>query len=320
MCTALSFRRANFYFCRNLDYFYNFGEEIVTIPRHFKLGFSNGENSPTHYAIIGMAKIKNGYPLLFDGCNEMGLCLAGLNFEGYACFNPPTAHKNNLRQYEIMPYILSKCKSADEAADILEDVNMTDGGFDSETPPSQLHYLISDKEKSIVFEFTKRGGQFFENPFDILTNNPPFEYHKHNMANFMQLSTENNTSEFGYTCNISPYSNGMGAMGLPGDFSSPSRFARGAFVLKNAKSYNDTAKNINQCFHILSAVEQPYGCVKARDGYMSTIYSSVIDTENLTYYCKRYDSNTMYSARLWNEHLEGDEILRYAPMGKVQSR
>ncbi len=320
MCTAISFRREKFYFCRNLDYFYNFGEEIVTIPRHYKMCFTNNEELSTHYAIIGMAKIKNGYPLLFDGCNERGLCIAGLNFEGYAKFCPRVAQKNNLRQYEIMPYILSRCKDIQEATDILEDINITSEGFDSDTPPSPLHYLIADREKSIVFEFTNSGGHIYENVFDILTNNPPFEYHRHNMANYMHLSCEENISEFGYMCHISPYSNGMGAMGLPGDYSSPSRFVRGAFVLKSAKSYNDERKNISQCFHILSSVEQPYGCVRTPNGYMSTLYSSVIDTENLIYYCKKYDTPTLFSAKLWTEHLEGDEILRYTPMAEEKSR
>lgn len=314
MCTALSFRRENFCFCRNLDYFYDFGEEIVTIPRHYKMRFSNGEDISTHYAIIGMAKLKDGYPLLFDGCNEKGLCIAALNFEGYAHFNRRAVHKNNLRQYEIIPYILSRCKDTDEAKEILNDLNVTDEGFDDNTPPSPLHYFIADKDKSIVFEFTKNGGHIYEDPFDILTNNPPFEYHRHNMANYMHISSETNISEFGYMCHLSPYSNGMGGIGLPGDFSSPSRFVRGAFVLKSAKSYNENKKNINQCFHILSSVEQPYGCVKAADGYMSTLYSSVIDTENLIYYCKKYDSPTLFSAKLWEENMEGDEVLRYTPM------
>lgn len=314
MCTAMSFRREKFYFCRNLDYFHSFGEDIVSIPRHYKMQFSNQEIIPTHYAFIGMAKIKNNYPLLFDGCNEKGLCIAGLNFEGNACFNTPLAYKNNLCQYEIMPYILCKCKNTDEAAELLRDINIIDIGFDSDTPPSPLHYFIADKDKSIVFEFTSFGGNIYENPFDILTNNPPYPYHAQNMASYFSLSVEASISEFGYMCHTGGISNGLGAMGMPGDYSSPSRFVRGSFVLKSAKGYDDEKKDVNQGFHILSAVEVPFGCVKEADGYLRTLYSTVIDTQNLVYYCKKYECNTLFSAKLWKENLEGDGIFKYTPL------
>lgn len=313
MCTAFSFRHENLYFCRNLDYSHTFSENIVTIPRHFKIDFSKNESLSTHYAIIGMAKIKNNYPLLFDGCNERGLCVAGLNFVGNFSPAPFCESKINLALHELILYILCRCANVDEAEDALEQINITDRQFDSETPIASLHFLISDKKRSITFEFTRDGGKVYHNKFDVLTNNPPYPYHEQNMTNYLHLSAEEILGEFAYKKGLGPYSNGMGAMGLPGDFSSVSRFVRGAFALSCAQRYNDRRENVLQCFHLLSYVSVIDGCVKSENGSYRTQYSSVIDTHEQVYYCKYYNSHKIFAAKLWGEHLEGHSLLKYSP-------
>ena len=313
MCTAFSFRHENLYFCRNLDYPHTFGEDIVTIPRHFPISFSSGEDFSTHYAIIGMAKIKDNYPLLFDGCNERGLCMAGLNFVGNFSPAPFCEGKINLALHELILYILCRCADTCEAEDMLSKINITDKQFDAETPVAALHFLVADDKRSIVFEFTRDGGKIYENKFDILTNNPPYPYHEQNMANFLHLSTSDVAGEFAYKKGITPYSGGSGGIGLPGDFSSASRFVRGAFAFSAAKRYDERRENVLQCFHILSYVSVIDGCVKSDMGFFRTQYSSVIDTHELIYYCKYYNSHKIFAAKLWGEHLEGRALLKYSP-------
>ena len=86
MCTAATYQTSDFYFGRTLDYESSYGEEIVILPRKYKLPFLHMGVSEQHYAIIGTAHIANGYPLFYDAVNEKGLCMAGLNFVGNACY------------------------------------------------------------------------------------------------------------------------------------------------------------------------------------------------------------------------------------------
>ena len=104
MCTAVSLRKRGFYFGRTLDNDSSFGEEVVIAPRGFYL-----RGAREHYAIIGMATVREGYPLYYDGMNEKGLCMAGLNFPGNAGYNPPSAGAENVPQYNLLPHILGSC-------------------------------------------------------------------------------------------------------------------------------------------------------------------------------------------------------------------
>ena len=88
MCTALTLSGNSFYFGRTLDLEMSFNEKVVIIPRNFSFSFREASTDSPHAAIIGMATIKNGYPLLYDGTNEWGLSMAGLNFPDNAFFPP----------------------------------------------------------------------------------------------------------------------------------------------------------------------------------------------------------------------------------------
>ena len=96
MCTAATYKAEDFFFGRNLDYYFTYGEEVVLTPRHFPLNFGAAGILDTHYAILGMAHVAGGYPLYYDACNEKGLCMAGLNFVLSACYFPPDANKDNI--------------------------------------------------------------------------------------------------------------------------------------------------------------------------------------------------------------------------------
>ena len=75
MCTAATPKTRVFYMERTLDYEFSFGEEITIVPRNFVFNFKS-EKCESHYAIIGMAHIANGFPLFYDAANEKGLLFA----------------------------------------------------------------------------------------------------------------------------------------------------------------------------------------------------------------------------------------------------
>ena len=120
MCTAASFKG---FFGRNLDFDFSYGQEIVITPRNYSFSFKHEENIDNHPAIIGAGIIQEGYPLYFDAINEHGLGMAGLNFVGNCVYRDVDDTKINIAQFELIPYVLSKCKTLDEAKDYLKKLN-----------------------------------------------------------------------------------------------------------------------------------------------------------------------------------------------------
>lgn len=111
---------------------------------------------------------------------------------------------------------------------------MLSESFNDKLPVSSLHWIISDKEENITVEFMKDGLHIYDNPVGVLTNNPPFETQMFLLNQYMGLSASQPDNRFSGKVPLELYSRGMGAIGLPGDLSSTSRFARVAFVKLNS--------------------------------------------------------------------------------------
>ena len=84
MCTSIAYTTKHFYFGRNLDLEYSFGEEVVITPRNYRFTYKKQEAAPAGYAMVGMANVVAEYPLYAEAVNEKGLGIAGLNFPGNA--------------------------------------------------------------------------------------------------------------------------------------------------------------------------------------------------------------------------------------------
>ena len=174
MCTAATYQSAGFYFGRTLDYEVSYGNQIVITPRNYALRFRHTEDQPHHYAIIGMGLVAEDYPLYYDAMNEKGLCMAGLNFVGNAAYSEPGHDKENVAQFEFIPWLLGQCANLAEAKEKLQNLQLTDTLFNTAMPRAQLHWLIADRTGAVVVESMADGLHLYDNPVGVLTNNPPF--------------------------------------------------------------------------------------------------------------------------------------------------
>ena len=148
MCTAATYLTGDFYFGRNLDYEFSYGDEVTITPRNYPFHFRSLEKELTaHYAMIGMAYIAGDYPLYYDAVNEKGLCIAGLNFVGNAAYQEPVPEKDNVAQFELIPWLLGQCASVKEARELIARMNLTNIPFSEKLPLAQLHWLISDRNR-----------------------------------------------------------------------------------------------------------------------------------------------------------------------------
>jgi len=312
MCTAITYKTRDSYFGRSLDLEYSYNEKVVVTPRNFIFDFRRKGSIENHYAIIGMATVVSDYPLYYEAANEYGLSMASLNFPGNAHYFPAVEGKDNIAPFEFIPWILSRCKNLTEARRLLENLSLWDVNFSEQFPLSPLHWMIADKEGAITVESVKEGLKIYENPVGVLTNNPTFDYHMTHLCDYINLTPQTPENRFG-TDNLTTYSRGMGAMGLPGDLSSASRFVRAAFVKLNSVSGGDERESISQFFHILGAVEQQRGCVILSDGsYELTAYMSCINQDKGIFYYTTYENRCIHAVDMHRCDLEGTELVMYA--------
>ena len=312
MCTAITYQTKDFYFGRTLDYEHSFSEEVTITPRKFPVVLRHQDTHNDHYAIIGMACVGRDYPLYFDAVNERGLAMAGLNFVGNAHYHQPVAGMDNVASFEFIPWILSQCASVAEARKMLERVNITDTAFLDKVPPSQLHWMIADREEAITVESMEDGLHIYENPVGVLTNNPSFDDQMFRLNDYMHLSPRSPENHFSEKLNLRHYSRGMGALGLPGDLSSQSRFVRAAFTKMNSVSGDSEGESVSQFFHILGTVSQTRGCCEVAEGeYEMTIYTSCCNADKGIYYYTTYDNHQISAVDMHRENLDGSALIRY---------
>ncbi|MCM1055412.1 MAG: choloylglycine hydrolase [Bacteroides sp.] len=321
MCTAATYKTKDFYFGRTLDYEFSYGDEITFTPRNFPFSFREKGVVKSHYAMIGMAHVADGTPLYYEAVNEKGVGMAGLNFVGNAVYFDSAEGRDNVAQFEFIPWILSQCATAEEARAMTERINLLNVPFSDKLPVAQLHWLIADRDTAFTVESVAEGLKIYDNPVGVLTNNPPFDKQLFNLNNYMSLSASSPSNTFAKGLELNAYSRGMGALGLPGDLSSQSRFVRAAFVRANSVSGTSETESVSQFFHILNSVDQQRGCcVLEGEKCEITIYTCCCNASKGIYYYTSYDNHQITAVDMNKENLDGTELVRYKPITSEQIR
>lgn len=319
MCTAATYKTKDFYFGRTLDYEFSYGDEVTVTPRNFCFRFRHMGEVKTHYAMIGMAYVADDYPLYYDAVNEKGLGMTGLNFVGNAKYQDVQAGRENVAQFEFIPWILSQCATVSEARKALEKMNLVGTPYSEKLPCASLHWMIADKDAAIVVECVEDGLHIYDNPVGVLTNNPPFPVQMFMLNNYMHVSPSQPENHFAKELPLAAYSRGMGGLGLPGDLSSASRFAKVAFTKMHAISGESEAESVSQFFHILGSVEQQRGCCEVEPGkYEITIYTSCVNADKGIYYYTTYENHQIQAVDMHRENLDGDTLRRYPLINEEQ--
>ena len=311
MCTAICYRCNGSYFGRNLDLDRGYGESVVITPRNFEIKMRCERSLVSHYAMIGMAAVADGFPLYYEATNEKGLSMAGLSFPENAVYRSPRAGSYNVAPFELIPWILAQCSDVSEARALLERVNPLGVDFNGRLPLSPLHWMLSDKKCSIAAEPLSEGLKIYDDPFDVLTNNPPFEYHRTNVSNYMGLSTGPAVARLGSGLPMQNYSLGMGALGLPGDYSSASRFVRALFVKESSVSEHNEESGVNQLFHILNSVAMPKGCVRSDGRIEYTRYTCCCSADRGIYYYSTYGDPAIIAIDMHSVDTDGSQLYTY---------
>ena len=315
MCTAIHFRSQ--YFGRTLDLDRFYCESVTVTPRNYPLKFRHCPDLLRHHAIIGMAYVQDGYPLYYDGANEAGLAMAGLNFPGNAHYRVPMQGMDNVASFELLPWLLGQCATVRQARTLLRRVQITGDAFREDLPPTPLHWLLADQKEALVIEATADGVHVYDNPVGVLTNNPTFPSVMEHLRLHRGLSAQPSENRFAPGLALRAISNGIGAMGLPGDLSSPSRFVRAAFTKENAVILDGEDDCISQFFHILETVSQTRGCVRMEEGGLElTVYTSCCDLQRGIYFYTTYTNRRISAVDMHREDLNAAQLRSYPMLQK----
>lgn len=302
MCTAIAYGR---YFGRNLDLDHAYHETVTVTPRNYPFHFRRAGKMDSHYAMIGMAHVADGYPLYYDAVNEKGLAAAGLYFPLSAVYRPEQPGRDNISPFELIPWLLGRCGSLREARELLCRLNPVNLPFNSRLPLFPLHWMIAGPDGAIAVEPAEEGIKVYDDPAGVLTNEPPFPCQMFHLASHMQLTREQPRGSFADGLGLKPYCLGLGAMGLPGDLSSASRFVRAAFTRFHAVPGQSEKEAVSQFFHILGSVAQTKGCVRTENGFEATVYSCCCNRETGVYYYTTYENSRITAVDMRREDLDG---------------
>jgi choloylglycine hydrolase len=312
-----------FVYGRTLEFGMDIKSQGIAVPRNHAMQGTgidgtagSGLKWSTKYAAFGASAL--GLPIIVDGMNEKGLAGGMLYLPGISEYQEvsPSESANSIASYEMLVYALTNFATVDEAREGFRAIKVNRSPQKDFKGVVPLHLTLHDaRGKSLVIEYIGGELQISDNPTSILTNAPQFSWHLTGLGNYAGLSTSDPKPMQVGDAKYGPPSSGGGMMGLPGDFSSPSRFVRAFFMKENAPKNMTTREQVGTAFHFLNNFDIPPGLVSlssgfggSSGGYEITYYAAVSDLKNKVFYIRTHDNPTIQSIEMANLDLDAKAI------------
>lgn len=298
----------------------------IVIPRNYTFHgtLPDGKDGLTYrskYAALGGNSF--GEAAIMDGINEKGLVAAAFYFPGYAQYSKTgQVYSRQLSPTQFTNWLLTQFATVDEVKQNLKSVSIaptTPKGWPG-LPP--FHYIVYDRSgKSMVIEPIQGELKIYDNPLGVVTNSPDFNWQMTNLSNYINLSPFNALPVTVDGVKLQQFGEGSGLRGLPGDFTPPSRFVRAALFSVSAIPVANASAAVLQTFHILNQFDIPVGAVRSmRNNQIDaeyTLATTVKDPQNLRYYFRTYDDQTIKVINLKAFDLDAKQI-KTISMGGTQ--
>lgn len=301
---------------RTMEFGFDVRSELLIIPKGTPLEFLSSVEGKTglqmeaKYGFLGMNAV--GKQIVLDGLNEEGLYLGAFYFNNLATYEPLTSENQSraVSSEEFGNYVLGSFATVEEVIAGLDDITVVGSFIEAIGKDAPLHYTVADKSgRSIIIEYTDAGMRIFENTVGVVANNPTYDWHLTNLRNYLNLSPDNAE---GFSINgedYTPFGEGTGMLGLPGDFTSPTRFVRAVAFVNTSLPNSDADEAVFRAFHILNAFDIPKGLIRAYEEDMVftdyTVWTTAADLVNGRYFFRTYQNQSL-------KVLQVDELLKQA--------
>lgn len=303
---------------------------IAVVPRGYTFMGATpkgpGLSYTSKYAAVGASAFSD--PALMDGLNEKGLAVGTFYFPGFADYTAVTAQNQSrgLSPVDFSNWILTQFATVEEVKAGIRSVVITPTVTRSwGAQPAPFHYIVYDKTGDCVV-IEPVGGKLLlhDNKLGVLTNSPTFDWHMTNLRNYIHLSPWDDKSAALNGIALEAFGWGSGMVGLPGDFTPPSRFVRAALFSANALPSANASEAAFQLFHLLNQFDIPVGISRVKKGEMTytdeTQITCVRDPQALKYYFRSYEDQSIKLVELTQFDLNAPKIksVRLTGISKAQ--
>jgi choloylglycine hydrolase len=329
-CTGITIRPkdGSVIFARTLEFAVDIKSNIIVVPRGKGfVGTAPGDRPglrwKTRYGIVGANAFD--MPVTVDGLNEKGLHVGLFYFPGFAKYQEVRAEdvRNALAPWELGVFLLGTCSDVNEAVAAAKDVRVgevvqKDMGF---VPP--VHYVLTDSGgQSVVLEYVDGELKVHQNPLGVMSNSPTFDWHMTNLSNYVNTTVSNVPKIDVGGREVKGLGQGSGMLGIPGDFTPPSRFVRAVAFSKSALPVETAQEGVLQAFHVLNQFDIPKGAARGLEHGKEvadyTLWTSAADLKNLRYYFRTYDNSRIRMIDLKAVGLDSKQIRTISIQGKEQ--
>jgi choloylglycine hydrolase len=314
---------------RTLEFGIDIHSDVMMVPR----GYARTGTTPdgkeglkwkSKYASVGLNGV--GLPILFDGLNEKGLAVGMFYFPGSAQYPPYAAKetRKTIAQWELPSWILENFASVAEVKANIGNVVVASAVFEGWGFAPEAHYIVHDASgNSIVIEYVGGKLNVHDAPLGVITNSPTYDWHMTNLRNYLNFSlTDPPPVQLG-PVKLTNFGMGSGMLGLPGDFTPPSRFVR-AVAFSQSVFRSETGHDaVVEAFHVLNQFDIPKGSAREpqKDEHGNTladytVWTSASDLKAKQFYFRTYESSQIRMVDLMKMKIDGKDIVKLSTKGE----
>ncbi|WFB36900.1 choloylglycine hydrolase family protein [Kiritimatiellota bacterium B12222] len=289
---------------RTMEFGFDIQSDAIVVPAGTPI--SNSLSDPSkgmHYTskwgMVGANAL--GKKIIVDGVNEKGLYVGTFYFAGEAGYADPASAdpSRSLAPEDYGAWLLANFENITQVKAHFQDVTLLPHPIEEIGGISfPGHFIVRDSSgASVVIEPINGQLKIYDNPLGVMTNTPSFDWHLTNLRNYINLSATNVPAVKAADIILNPTGQGSGMLGLPGDFTPPSRFIRAVFFSQNAEQNKTVEETVPQVFHIMNAFDIPRGAVREdQNGEVHadyTVWTSVSDLKNIRWAFRTYKNQSI---------------------------
>jgi len=313
---------------RTMEFAIDIHSDVMMVPRGYERTGTTPDGKEglkwkAKYASVGANGV--GLPVLFDGLNEKGLAAGTFYFPTSAGYMPYTAADagKTIAQWEVGSWILENFASVEEVKANIGNIVVPAVVFGGWGFAPEAHYTVHDSTgKSIVIEYVGGKLNIHDNPLGVITNSPAFDWHMTNLRNYVNFSMTNVPLVQLGSIKLLPFGQGSGMLGLPGDFTPPSRFVRAVAFSQSVFKPKTGEDAVLEAFHILNQFDIPKGAAREheKDEHGNiladyTIWTAASDLKAKQYYFRTYENSQIRMVDLMKMNLDGKDTVKISMKG-----